>query len=126
MRYFKYVISLLISLGCVLNGQLVWGQTTPQNYPNKTVKIIVPFAPGGGNDLVARLVTEPLGEILKQPVIVVNKTGAGGSIGTSYVAKAAPDGYTISIGTTSTHAVAPAAYSKLGYNLLVLRHVYPL
>jgi tripartite-type tricarboxylate transporter receptor subunit TctC len=76
--------------------------TQAQNrYPDKPVNIIVPFAPGGGNDLVSRLISEPLGEILKQSVIVVNKAGAGGSIGTSYVAKAAPDGYNLVMANNS-------------------------
>ena len=75
MPYFKYVISLVISLGCVLNTQVVWGQTTPQNYPNKTVKIIVPFAPGGPTDVQGRWAAEQLSQALGQAFIVENQGG---------------------------------------------------
>ena len=81
---------------------LITGFTHAQNrFPDKPINIIVPYAPGGGNDLVARLVAEPLSETLKQSVVVVNKTGAGGSIGASYVAKAAPDGYNLVMANNS-------------------------
>ena len=88
----------------MVNGFLLLSFTPVQaqnRYPDKPINIIVPFAPGGGNDLVSRLISEPLGEILKQSVIVVNKAGAGGSIGTSYVAKAAPDGYNLVMANNS-------------------------
>jgi len=91
--FFHIVTVHLLLLACFTQAQ--------NRFPDKPINIIVPFAPGGGNDLVARLVTEPLGEILKQPVIVVNKTGAGGSIGTSYVAKVAPDGYNLVMANNS-------------------------
>ena len=86
------------------------------DYPNKPIRLIVPFPAGGSTDIVGRVVAQKLSERLGQQVIVDNRGGAGGTIGADLAAKAAPDGYTISIGTTSTHAVAPAAYSKLGYN----------
>jgi len=88
----------------MVNGFLLLSFTPVQaqnRYPDKPINIIVPFAPGGGNDLVSRLISEPLGEIFKQSVIVVNKAGAGGSIGTSYVAKAAPDGYNLVMANNS-------------------------
>jgi tripartite-type tricarboxylate transporter receptor subunit TctC len=86
------------------------------DYPNKSVKLIVGFAPGGSTDIVARIVAQKLGERLGQTVIVENRAGAGGTIGADLTAKAAPDGYTLTLGTTSTHAIAAGAYSKLPYD----------
>jgi tripartite-type tricarboxylate transporter receptor subunit TctC len=86
------------------------------DYPNKPIKLIVGFAPGGSTDIVARIVAQKLGERLGQTVIVENKAGAGGTIGADATAKAAPDGYTLTLGTTSTHAIAAGAYSKLPYD----------
>ena len=80
------------------------------------MRVIVPFAPGGGSDILARVLVPRLTEYLGQPFVVDNRGGAGGTIGTDAAAKAAPDGYTLAVGTTSTHAVAPGAYSKLGYD----------
>jgi tripartite-type tricarboxylate transporter receptor subunit TctC len=86
------------------------------DYPNKPLRLIVPFPPGGSTDIVGRIVALRLSEKLGQPIVVDNRGGAGGTIGTDAAAKAAPDGYTLAVGTTSTHAVAPGAYSKLGYD----------
>ncbi|HET7731566.1 MAG TPA: tripartite tricarboxylate transporter substrate binding protein [Usitatibacter sp.] len=86
------------------------------DYPNKPVKLIVGFAPGGSTDIVARIVAQKLGERLGQTVVVENRAGAGGTIGADVAAKAAPDGYTLTLGTTSTHAIAAGAYSKLPYD----------
>jgi tripartite-type tricarboxylate transporter receptor subunit TctC len=87
-----------------------------QTYPTRPVKLVVGFEPGGNTDTVARLVAQKLSERLGQQVIVENKVGAAGTIGTHDVARAAPDGYTLTMGTTTTHAIAPAAYSKLPYD----------
>ena len=89
-----------------------------QNYPVKPVRMVIAFPPGGSTDIVGRLVAQKLSERLGQPVPVENRGGAGGTIGTEAVAKAAPDGYTITLATTSTHVVAPAAYPKLAYDAL--------
>ena len=86
------------------------------DYPNKPIRLIVPFPAGGSTDIVGRVVAQKLSERLGQNVIVDNRGGAGGTIGTDLAAKAAPDGYTLTIGTTSTHAVATGAYAKLPYN----------
>jgi tripartite-type tricarboxylate transporter receptor subunit TctC len=86
------------------------------DYPNKPVRLIIGFPPGGSTDIVGRIVALKLGERLGQQVIVDNRGGAGGTIGAEVAAKAAPDGYTLTLGTTSTHAVAPGAYSKLAYD----------
>lgn len=87
-----------------------------QTYPAKPVRLITPFPPGGGTDAVARIIGEKLAELLGQPVVIDNKAGAGGSLGTELAARAAPDGYTLVLGSTATHAVNPSLYSKVGYD----------
>jgi tripartite-type tricarboxylate transporter receptor subunit TctC len=89
-----------------------------QTYPAKPVRLMVPFPPGGSTDIVARVVSQRLGERLGQPIVIENRGGAGGTIGTGVVAKAAPDGYTLTVGSTSTHVVAPSVYQKLDYDPL--------
>jgi tripartite-type tricarboxylate transporter receptor subunit TctC len=86
------------------------------DYPNRPVKLVVGFGAGGSTDIVGRIVARHLTEKLGQSVVVENKAGAGGTIGADLVAKSAPDGYTLTLGTTSTHAIAAGAYSKLPYN----------
>ncbi|HEX2828421.1 MAG TPA: tripartite tricarboxylate transporter substrate binding protein [Burkholderiales bacterium] len=84
-------------------------------YPTRPVRIVVPFAPGGGLDILARLLGLKLGDALKQTIVIDNRTGAGGNIGAEIVAKAAPDGYTLLLTSTSL-AVNASLYSKLGYD----------
>ena len=91
-------------------------QALAQAYPTKPVRLVVPFPPGGSTDIVARIVAQRLGERIGQPLVVENRGGAGGTIGTEAVAKAAADGYVLGFASTSTHAVAPAVYAKLGYD----------
>jgi len=85
-------------------------------YPSKPLKIIVPFPPGGATALLARSLGAKMGDTLGQPVIVENRGGAAGAIGVDYVAKQAPDGYTILLGTISTHGTSPAVNAKLPYD----------
>ena len=87
-----------------------------QSYPTKPVRIVVPYPPGGPNDIVARTVGQKLSEQLGQPVIVDNKPGASGNIGAESVAKSPPDGYTLLLLTTG-HTINPSLYPKLGYDL---------
>jgi tripartite-type tricarboxylate transporter receptor subunit TctC len=87
-----------------------------QQYPDKPVKIIVSFAPGGATDVVARKLAQKFQEIYKQPFIVENRPGAGGTLGTSLAARAKPDGYTLFLGQVSSHGVAPNLYKKLEYD----------
>jgi tripartite-type tricarboxylate transporter receptor subunit TctC len=85
-------------------------------YPHKPIRLIVAFPPGGSTDIIARLVGQKLGERLGQQVIVDNRGGAGGTIGTEIAAKSTPDGHTLTMGTTSTHVIAPAAYATVKYD----------
>jgi tripartite-type tricarboxylate transporter receptor subunit TctC len=86
-----------------------------QAYPNKPIKLIVPFAPGGFTDVVARILGQKLSISLGQPFVIENKAGAGATIGTDFVAKAAPDGYTL-VMVSTTHVISPAIYAKLPYD----------
>ncbi|HTQ01972.1 MAG TPA: tripartite tricarboxylate transporter substrate binding protein [Casimicrobiaceae bacterium] len=87
-----------------------------QAYPSRSVKLVVPFPPGGSLDLAGRLIAQKLTEMWGQSVVVENKPGAGGNIGADYVAKSAPDGYTILLGALSTHAVNPSLYKSMPYD----------
>lgn len=89
-----------------------------ETYPARTVRIIVPFAPGGFVDFTARLVAPPLAQAMGQQFVVDNRPGAGGILGAEYAARATPDGYTLVIGSAGTHSVNQSLYPKLPYNVL--------
>jgi len=96
----------------------VAGAAQAQAWPNKPIKYIVNFAPGGTTDILARMLAPKLSEALGQSVVVENKPGAAGSTGAAELARAAPDGYTIGAGTISSHAINVSLYSKLPYDVL--------
>jgi tripartite-type tricarboxylate transporter receptor subunit TctC len=89
-----------------------------QNFPTKPIRIVVPFPPGGSTDLLARRIGEKLAAVWGQPVVVDNRAGAGGTLGADYVAKSAPDGYTLLMGVTGSNAIANALYPKLPYDVV--------
>ena len=92
------------------------GDASAQTYPSKPIALVVPFSPGSTTDILGRILAGKLSDNIGQRVIVDNRSGAGGNIGTEYVARAAPDGHTIVLGTVSTHAINASVYSKLPYD----------
>jgi len=90
--------------------------TTAAAYPERTIRVVVPYNAGGGTDILARAIAAAAGEILKQPVIVDNRAGASGMIGSEYVGKSAPDGYTFLMTAADTHSVNPHVYPNIRYD----------
>lgn len=112
----KRTIRLVASVAAVLiTAGGAWAQA---HYPNRSVRIIVPFAAGGTTDIFARFIGERLSAALGQQFVIENRGGAGGNIGADAVAKAAPDGYTLVMGTVGTHAINPSLYAKMPYDPL--------
>ncbi|MEY4758324.1 MAG: hypothetical protein RJA34_3222 [Pseudomonadota bacterium] len=106
-----------LHLACVLAAALgTMGTAWAQAYPNKVIKLQVPFAPGGTTDIVARVIAEPLGKALGHNVVVENKAGGGGIVGANEIAKAVPDGYQLGVATVSTTAANPAINPKMPYD----------
>ena len=88
-----------------------------QPYPSRPITLVVPFPPGGTTDVLARTIADPLGKVLKQTVVVENRSGAAGRIGTENVIRSEPDGYTLGIATVSSHAVTPVVYDNISYDV---------
>lgn len=87
-------------------------------YPDRPIRIVVGFTPGGGNDIIARVFGQKLSESLGQPVIIENKPGAGAMLATEYVARSAPDGYTLLVGASGAMTISPAVYEKMNYDTM--------
>jgi len=100
----------------VLSLLALAGPALAQDYPSKPIKMIVPYPPGGGTDVIARILQEPLAAELGQPIVIENKGGAAGNVGTDVAAKAPPDGYTI-LFTLSSHTINPKLYDKLPFDV---------
>ena len=109
MKIVKWAAALVLGVGLST-------QALAQGYPNGIVKLVVPYPPGGVVDITGRLLAVELEKVLGATVIVENKAGAGGTVGTAHVAKAKPDGYTILFSGAATHAFAPALYKQLRYD----------
>lgn len=102
----------------LLAAPFVCAPAAAADYPTKPVRMIVTFPPGGGMDTMARLISGPLGDRLRQPVVVDNRPGASGLIGAEAAAKAAPDGYTLLMGSADTHAINPAVFTNMRYDAI--------
>jgi tripartite-type tricarboxylate transporter receptor subunit TctC len=117
MNLFKRKTTTL--LGATILSMLTistgWAQ---DDYPSRPIRLVVPYAAGGGTDILARQLTKKVGELLGQPIVVDNKPGAGTAIGAAEVAKASPDGYTLLWGDNATFALNPHVYKKLAYDPL--------
>jgi tripartite-type tricarboxylate transporter receptor subunit TctC len=111
-------MATLAMAGMALIATLAAGPATAQGYPNRPVKLIVTFPPGGTPDIYGRIVAQELSNLWKQGVVVENKTGASGTIGTDFVAKAAPDGYTLLFAADASVTIAPNLYPNIPYNPL--------
>jgi tripartite-type tricarboxylate transporter receptor subunit TctC len=108
---------LLLLCSCLIAPLMTTG-VQAQSYPDRAIRLVIPFPPGGGTDIAARLVGEKLGAVLKQAVVPENKPGANGVIAAEFVARAAPDGHTLLVATGSSHAFAPALGVKLPFDPL--------
>lgn len=107
----RYWITLLLGFTC-----LVACASAQDAYPSKPIRLLVPFAPGGAADAVARILSKPLGEQLGQPIVIENRGGAGGNIGAGAAARAAPDGYTLLLGSSANLAINPTLYKSLPFD----------
>ncbi len=112
MRAIRVFAAFIAGMLCA--GGVAWSQA----YPIKPVRVIIPFPPGGANDIVARIVFQKVSEQMGQTFVVENRSGAGGTIGSAFVAQSNPDGYTLLIQTTASHTSNPHLYKKLSYDAL--------
>ncbi len=113
-RFLAICLAVTAIAGTVLSPSSVQAQA----YPNKPVRLVIPFAAGGTTDLMGRILAQKLGDALGQRFVVENRAGAGGNVGSDMVAKAPADGYTLGMGTVSSHAINPNLYAKMPYDNL--------
>jgi putative tricarboxylic transport membrane protein len=106
----------LIALALAFAASCVTGGSFADDYPSRPIRLIVPYAPGGGADSVARIVAKRVGETIGQPIVIENRGGAGSIIGTDMVAKADPDGHTLLLGQSGPISINPAVYKDLRYD----------
>ncbi len=116
MKFNTRTLTRRCAMACLLGAAVSGAYAQTSNWPDRPIKIIVPFSPGGGTDQVARLVAVEISKDLGQPVIVDNKPGAAGNLGADFVAKSAPDGYTLLWGTVGTQAINQLVSKKLPYD----------
>lgn len=114
----RLVLAAGVLLASALAAPLAHAQDAAASYPSRTIRLVVPFAPGGSTDILGRLLAQKMGENMHTTVVVENKPGANGTIGCDQVAKAAPDGYTVVLGDVGCMAMAPGLYPRLPYDPL--------
>jgi tripartite-type tricarboxylate transporter receptor subunit TctC len=114
--YFKLIISFALVISCNVKAQMP-NSDASVNFPTRPIRIVVPYVPGGSTDLLSRLIGDASSDLFGQSVIVENRAGAGGMLGTTFVAKAQPDGHTIVICTVGTCAVNPTLIKNPGYDI---------
>jgi len=121
MKLHRSLLGILL-VAALAHGTQAWAQAKPKgkddDYPNRTVRMIVPFAPGGASDTVGRIIQPAMAELLKQQVVVDNRGGAAGNIGVEVAVRANPDGYTFLLGNVGTMAINPVFYTKFPYRPL--------
>src|ERR1700675_2628735 len=114
------IMSTWIKSFCVvaalLGVSVAVDQAHAQNYPTRAIALVIPFAPGGSTSIVGRAIADKMSEVLGEKVVVDNRPGAGGTVGTKAVAKSDPDGYTLLLGYTGTLAIGPSLYKNVGYD----------
>jgi tripartite-type tricarboxylate transporter receptor subunit TctC len=115
MRAYRYA-AIFACFGLVIAATAARAQEDPAKYPTRAIHIVVGFTPGGGNDLIARIVGQKLSDSLGQAVVIDNKPGGGAIVATEYVAKSQADGYTLLVGASGAMAINPAVYTKLNYD----------
>ena len=116
MRWKLPPLKLLLATVAVLFAWSGAGRVEAQTYPNHVITMVIPFAPGGSTSIVGRVIADKMSQLLGQSIVVDNRAGAGGTVGTKYVAKSDPDGYTILLGYTGTLAIGPSLYKNVGYD----------
>jgi tripartite-type tricarboxylate transporter receptor subunit TctC len=108
--------TLLAGAAVLLAWSGVAGRVEAQTYPNHVITMVIPFAPGGSTSIVGRVIADRMGQLLGQNIILDHRPGAGGTVGTKYVSKGDPDGYTLLLGYTGTLAIGPSLYKEVGYD----------